>query len=270
MFYTERMDQSFWLRQTDKPLFPELEWSRPETRAQAGKLLIIGGNAHGFAAPAEAYGLAEKAGAGTVRVLLPESLRRSVGKLFPGAEFAPSTPSGSFASSALAELLGATMWADGVLLPGDTSRNSETTVLLEKLLEKYPGQVTLTKDVADIFVQQPLQVLQREQTLLVLAMGQLRQLGSAAHFPRAFTSEMGLVQLADNLHEFTKRFPLHIITKHQGSLVVATAGQVSTTQLAIDQPVWRLRTAAAGSVWWLQNPSKPFEALTTAAWQSSR
>src|SRR5579859_2484419 len=104
------MDQSYWLRQTEKPLFPELEWSRPETKTQAGKLLIVGGNVHGFAAPAEAYGEVMKAGVGTVRVLLPESLRRSVGKLFPEADFAPSTPSGSFAANALAELLDASLW----------------------------------------------------------------------------------------------------------------------------------------------------------------
>jgi len=261
------MDQSYWLRQTDKPLFPELEWSRPETKLQAGKLLLIGGNLHGFAAPAEAYGMAEAAGAGIVRVLLPESLRKSVGKLFPEADFAPSTPSGSFAASALAELLDASMWANAVLLPGDISRNSETTVLLEKFLEKYQDQTTLTKDAADIFVQQPFTILQRPDTLLVLAMGQLRQLGSGAHFPRAFTTEMGLVQLVDALHEFTKRFPLSIVTKHQGHYVVAVNGQVSTTKIADEQPIWRLKIATKASVWWLQNPTKPFEALTTAVLQ---
>ncbi len=194
------MDQSYWLKQTDTALFPELEWSRPENKNQAGKLLIIGGNIHGFAAPAEAYGLADTAGAGSIRVMLPESLRKAVGKLFPAAEFAPSTPSGSFAAQALAELLDASLWADSVFLPGDISRNSETTVLLENFLEKYDRPVTLTKDAADIFCQQPLSILHRPDTLLVLAMGQLRKLGSEAHFPRAFTSEMGLVQLVDALY----------------------------------------------------------------------
>jgi len=259
------MNQEYWHRQeAHKPLFPELEWSRPENRAQAGKLLVVGGNAHGFAAPAEAYGLAMKAGVGSVRVLLPESLRKAVGKLFPEADFAPSTPSGSFATQALAELCDASLWASGVLLPGDISRNSETAVLLENFLEKYHGQATLTKDAADIFCQQPFTILHRPDTLLVIAMGQLRRLGSEAHFARAFTSEMGLVQLAEALHEFTKRFSLSIITRHQGHLIVAVAGQVSTTRITTDRPIWRLATAATASVWWLQNPSKPFEALTSS------
>ncbi|HSX07172.1 MAG TPA: hypothetical protein VLG92_05635 [Candidatus Saccharimonadia bacterium] len=256
--------QEYWLKQTTKTLFPELEWSRPENKLQAGKLLIVGGSAGGFAIPAESYGAAVKAGIGTVRVLLPESLRRSVGKLFPEAEFVPSTPSGSFAIQSLAELLGASMWADGILLPGDISRNSETTVLFEGFLEKYQGQATLTKDIADIFCQQPISILHRPNTLLVLAMGQLRKLGNEAHFPRAFTSEMGLVQFVENLHEFTKRFPLAIITKHQGHYVVAVDGQVSTTPIKNEQPVWRTKLAAAASVWWLQNSTRSFEALTTA------
>jgi NAD(P)H-hydrate repair Nnr-like enzyme with NAD(P)H-hydrate dehydratase domain len=254
----------YWLKQAAKPAFPELEWSRPESRLQAGRLLIIGGNATGFAAPAEAYGLALKAGVGSVRVLLPESLRRAVTKLFPEADFAPSTPSGSFATQALAELLDASLWASGVLLPGDISRNSETTVLLESFLEKYQGQVTLTKDAADIFCQQPLSILHRPDTLLVLALGQLRRLGGEAHFPRAFTSDMGLLPLVDALHEFTKRFSLSIITKYQDQFVVAVGGEVSTTTLKHELPVWRLKTAATASTWWLQNPTKPFAALTTA------
>lgn len=258
------MNNEYWVKQTDKPLFPELEWSRPETKATSGKLVIIGGNSQGFAAPAEAYGLAEKAGIGSVRVLLPESLRKSVSKLFPEADYAPSTPSGSFATQALAELCDASLWADAVLFPGDMTRNSETTVLIENFFEKYDGQVTLTKDVADLFCQEPLAILHRPNTLLVIAMGQLRRLGSNARFPRAFTSEMGLVQLVENLHEFTKRFRLAIITKHQGHYIVALNGQVSTSKIKTDKPVWRLSAATAASVWWLQTPSKTFEALTTA------
>lgn len=256
--------QPTWLKQTDKPLYPELEWSRPENKAYAGKLLIVGGTLHGFAAPAEAYGVAIKAGAGSVRVLLPESLRKSVSKLFPGAEFAPSTPSGSFASQALGEICAAATWADSVLLPGDLSRNSETTVLLESFFEKYQGQVTLTKDVADIFCQQPHSILHRPETTLVIAMGQLRKLGNEARFPRAFTGDMGVVQLAAALHEFSKRFAPSIITKHQDQLFVAHAGQVSATTCRTEQQVWRLRAASEASVWRMQNPSKPFGALTTA------
>ncbi|HUB93252.1 MAG TPA: hypothetical protein VMB52_02005 [Verrucomicrobiae bacterium] len=258
------MDTRYWRRQTSKPLFPELEWSRPETRAQAGKLLIVGGSGYEFKAPANAYGDALEAGIGTAAVLLPNSMQRVVSDIFPEAEFAPSTPSGSFAHSTIDQLLQLATWANGVLLPGDISRNSETMVMLESFFKKYTGQLTLTKDAADLFVQQPSSLLQRPSTLFVLAAGQLRQLGVAAHFPHAFTTEMGLVRLVEGLHTFTQQFSLSIITRHQGHYVIAVNGDVSTTPITNEQSIWRLQTATHATVWWLQNPSKPFEALTTA------
>ncbi len=258
------MEQTYWHKQTAKPLFPELEWSRPENKAQAGKLLIIGGSQFGFVEPSEAYKVAEKAGVGTARLILPESLRKYTGRTFSMGELAPITRSGSFSLQALAAFVDNAVWADAVLVAGGIGRNSETTVLLETFLEKHQGKVALTKDAADLLCTQPIVVLHRPNTLLVVAMGQLRQLGMAAHFPRAFTSQMGLVQLADNLHEFTKRFELAIITRHQNHYVVAVGGQVSTTPVKTEQPIWRITTAATATVWWLQNPSKPFEALTTA------
>jgi len=260
------MDTPYWLRQIDKPLFPELEWSRPETRTQAGRLLIVGGNGYEFKVPANAYGDALDAGIGTATVLLPNSMQRVVSDIFPEAEFAPSTPSGSFARASLAPMLDLATRANGVLLAGDIGRNSETTVLIETFLQKYQGQATLTKDAADVFVQQPLSLLHRPDTLLVLAMGQLRQLGTAARFPRAFTTGMDLAQLVESLHEFTGSFPLAVITKHQGQYVIAVSGQVSTTQDETDTTVWRLLVSAHASVWWLQNPSKTLESLSTAVY----
>ncbi|MEK7153084.1 MAG: hypothetical protein AAB834_03995, partial [Patescibacteria group bacterium] len=86
------MNPEFWQKQVPgKPLFPELEWSRPENRQMAGKLLIVGGNLHGFAAPAEAYALSLKAGIGTSRVLLPSAIQKVVGPSIENGEFAAST-----------------------------------------------------------------------------------------------------------------------------------------------------------------------------------
>jgi NAD(P)H-hydrate repair Nnr-like enzyme with NAD(P)H-hydrate dehydratase domain len=96
------MENTNWFKQTpDKPLFADLLWSKPENRLHAGKLLIIGGNKHLVAAPGVAYSAAQKAGIGACRVILPDSTKRMVGKVFPEAEFAPSTPSGSFARESL-------------------------------------------------------------------------------------------------------------------------------------------------------------------------
>jgi len=259
------MERTFWHKQTSaQPLFPDLEWSRPESKALAGKLLIIGGNAFGFQAPAEAYMEAGKAGVGTAHVILPQRVQSLVGKVLPAVEYAMSNPSGGFSQMALGELLAQAQWADGVLLAGDFGRNSETAILLEKFLAKYEGQVTLTKDAVDYFTAAPAPLLGHQNTTLVLSFAQLQKLASAAHFPSAFTFDMDLLRLVDNLHEFSRDHSVHIVTKHLDSILVAVNGEVSTTKLENDLEVWRLKTAAHTSVWWLQNPMKPFESLTAA------
>lgn len=259
------MDRSYWLKQTSGgPLFPGLLWSRPENKLHAGKLLIIGGHAESFAAPAEAYGEAEKAGVGTTRVLLPDALQKTVGQIFLAAEFCKSNPSGGFAQTCLGEMLAMAEWADGVLLAGDFGRNSETAILLEKFIAKYTGQITLTKDAVDYFTATPQQLLQRENTTLVLSFAQLQKLAISASFHKAFTFDIDMLRLVETLHEFTMQHQTSIITKHLDNIFVAAAGQVSSTKLDADIPVWRVKTAAHATVWWLQNPQKAFQALTTS------
>jgi NAD(P)H-hydrate repair Nnr-like enzyme with NAD(P)H-hydrate dehydratase domain len=256
------MDRTYWHKQTlDKPLFPDLLWSRPENKQQAGKLLIIGGNAHGFAAPAEAFMAAEKAGIGTSRAVLPDSLRKTVGQSFPAGEYAPSTPSGSFSQRALAELLDMAGWADGVVLAGDFGHNSETAILLEKFAQDYEGLLVLTRDAIDYFTSVSELILNRPRTLLVTEFAQLRKLAKNVRFTQPFTSDMDLLRLIDRLHDFTQEFAVGVVVEHSDNTAVAIDGQVSTTKA---RPTSLVSAAAGAGVWWLQNPGKPFEALTTS------
>ena len=264
------MRPDYWQTQTaDKPLFPELAWSRPENRMQAGKLLVVGGNLHGFAAPAEAFAVATGAGIGTARVLLPDALRKTVGRILENGEFAPSTPSGSFSQKALDEFLVQSSWADAILFAGDLGRNSETAILIEKFLGKSPLAVTLTKDAVDYATSAPQAVLNRQNTLLVLSLSQLQRLGIAAKFTRPITFSMDLFRLAEWLHDFTQTHRPHIAVKHLDHLLVAVDGKVSSTSLTEEKQIWRVEAAARASVWWLQNPSKPFEAITASIYKES-
>jgi len=258
------MERPYWHKQTkSSPLFPDMEWSRPENKLHAGKLLVVGGNAHGFAAPAEAFAESSRAGIGTARAFLPNAIQKIVGIIIESADFGPSTPSGSFSQRALGELLSEAMWADAVLISGDLGRNSETAILIEKFLSKYPHAVTLTKDAVDYGIATPESVLNREATLLVLSLSQLQRLATASRFEQPITFSMDLLRLVDWLHDFTQRFAPHIIVKHLDTIFVAANGQVSTTKLTKEIPIWRLKAATHATVWWLQNPGKPFDALTS-------
>lgn len=201
-----------------------------------------------------------------MRVLLPDSIRKLVGVIVPEAIFAPSTKtSGSFSQKALLDLLENASWADGVLFAGDLGRNSETAILLEKFLSKSSAAVTLTKDAIE-YCYDP-RIIDRPNTLLVLSLSQLQRLGMAAKFEKHIAFSMDLLHLTEWLHTFTTRHKAKIITKHHDQVIVAADGQISTTKIVPDKPTWRLQTATYASVWWMQNPSKPFQALTTAAIQ---
>lgn len=263
------MNPEFWHKQqAGKPLFPHLEWSRPENRQSAGKLLIIGGNLHAFVSPAEAYSESIKAGIGVSRVLLPNAIQKVVGPSIENGEFAASTPSGSFSQRALVELLDWCRWADGVLFAGDFGRNSETAMMIEKFLQKCEVPAVLTKDAVDYVVTLPQPALERPNTTLVLSFAQLQRLGTAAHFEKPLTFSMDMLRLLDWLNIFTTRYAPNIIVKHLDTIFVAVNGEVSTTKLPEDIPIWRLKIATHSAVWWIQNGQKSFEGITAAVYSA--
>jgi ADP-dependent NAD(P)H-hydrate dehydratase / NAD(P)H-hydrate epimerase len=258
------METTSWLKQTpDKPLFPDLLWSRPENKRSKGKLLIIGGSVASFAAPATAYSAALNAGAGNARVLLPAKLKMTLGPAFADAEFAPNNPSGSFSRLALDNFLDNAAWADGVLLAGDVGKNSETAIVLDSFLDKYKGQLVLAGDSVDYFEKPNSLALGRDDTLIVADVGQLQKLAKGNRPSTPILHNMNLSDLVSVLVDWSNGSSASFITYFQGSFVVASAGRVSTSP-AQGSPHWQTKVATYASVWWLQNPTKPFEALTTA------
>jgi len=253
----------FWQKQGSQPLFPDLLWSRPQNKRAAGKLLIIGGNLHNFSAPGQAYQAAVAAGIGTAKVLLPEGLRKTIGAVLDNCEFAPMNKSGSFSKLALAEWLDYAAWADGVLLAGDMGRNSETAIVTEQFVKTYSGQLTITQDALDQFRDSPKEVFNRANTTIVASFGQLQKMWPfVTTDDRVIKYGNNLAQNVDILHYTAQHLPINILTKQHDDLIVVVKNRISTTKNTNE--IWRVETAAKAAVWWLQNPVKPFEALTTA------
>jgi len=155
-------------------------------------------------------------------------------------------------------------WADAVLFAGDLGRNSETAIVIEKFLDKGSLMTTLTKDAVNYVTAAPQTVLDRPDTLLVLSLSQLQRLGTAAKFVRPISFGMDLFHLSEWLHEFTQNHKPYVVVKHLDHVIVAAEGRVSSTNLGVEKQVWRVETAAKASVWWLQNPAKPFESITAS------
>lgn len=255
----------YWQRQTPgKPLFPDVEWNKPEQRSQAGKLGIIGGNKLGFVAVGDAYTVAHNAGAGQVRVLLPDILKKSVPTILTDVIYGASNPSGGLSREATGEMTALGAWANGILLIGDAGRNSETAILYEDFVRSYHGQLTITRDSVDMLLTAPDIVVERDDTLLVVSFAQLQKLFSKVYYPKILTFSMQMQQLVEALHKFTITYPVTIMTYHQDQLVVASAGQVTTTPWDSPMSIWKGMVATSAAAYWLWNPKKPLQAATAS------
>jgi NAD(P)H-hydrate repair Nnr-like enzyme with NAD(P)H-hydrate dehydratase domain len=255
----------YWLKQTtDKPLFPDIEWQRPEQKALRGKLLIIGGNKLGFAAVAQAYNDALAAGAGECRVILPDALKPVIDKQAFDCLFVPSNPSGGMSKDALQTLQAASAWADTLLLIGDAGRNSETAITLEALLTKSDKLALITRDAVDLLRANTPQLLQRDKTVLIITLAQLQKIFQAVYYPKTILFSMSLMALVEALHKFTITYPVTLVVFHQNQLVVASNGRVSTTPWEQPLMIWRGSVAAKAAVYAMQQQKALFEALTAS------
>lgn len=263
------MDLTYWQKQAEKTLFPELEWNKPERRDQAGRLLIVGGYQHNLNAPATAYEIVKKQGIGEVKVSLPDKTKTLLGKNLPSAVFLPSTSSGELAHEGLEELVNYASWADSILLAGDVGRNSQTTLLISDLVQTTTNQIIITKDALDALQNSPDIIVDRDKTTLVASFAQLQRIFQSLKSTTALTFTMDLVKLVAILHDFTKQHACSIVTLHQDKIIVASGGQISTTdcQSRHDQESnrtlqWRTKYAAIAACYQTWNPGKTFEALT--------
>lgn len=259
------MDFDYWHRQIPgTPLFPDIEWSRPEQRSMAGRLGIIGGNKLGFAGVAEAYGVATKAGVGEARVLLPDALRKEIPPVITDAVFAASNTSGSLSRDAYGDMHALGAWSTGVLLVGDAGRNSETAIVYEDFIRDYSGQLIITRDAVDLVKNSSSVLVERSNTLLVVSFAQLQKLFQSVYYPRILTFSMQLTSLVETLHKFTITYPVGIMVLHKEQLVIARDGQVVTMAWPNPMAIWRGSVAARASVYWLWHPGKLLESVTTS------
>lgn len=255
----------YWrVQRVDTPLFPDIAWSKPEQRSQAGRLGIIGGNKLGFVGVGEAYSIALGAGAGEVRVLLPDVLKKSIPNTITDTHFAATNPSGGMARDAIVEMRALGKWATSILLIGDAGRNSETAILYEEFVREYTGQLTVTRDAFDLLTNTLDTVVERPNTLVVMSFAQLQKMFSRVYYPKILTFSMQLQQLVEAVHKFTITYPITIMTFHQNTIVIAKDGEVTTTPWGNPMAIWRGSVATQAAVYSMWNPSKPLGAATAS------
>lgn len=256
---------SYWKKQTsDAPLFPHIEWNKPQRRGLAGKLGIIGGNKLSFASAADSYDIAINTGVGEARVLLPDALRKMVPASMTDVVFGDTTPSGGLSSEASGEVRALSDWADVVLLSGDAGKNSQTAVVYEELVKSYQKPIVITRDAADLIQNSYPAILDNPNACLIISFSQLQRVFRAVYYPKVLTFSMQLAQFVETLHKFTLTYPLTILTLHADQIIIARDGQVVTQSWQDPMRIWRGHTAAKGASYLVWNPKTPLEALTTS------
>ena len=259
------METSYWRKQTaTKPLFPDIEWNRPERHDQAGRLVIIGGNKLGFMGVAEAYSIAQTTGIGEVRALLPDALKKTIPTSISDTIFAPTNPSGSLSRDALNEMRALGQWANGVILIGDAGRNSETALLYDDFIRDYAGQLTITRDAIDLVKNNASLLVERPDTVLVASFAQVQKLFQSVYYPKMLAFNMHLAQLVEAMHKFTTTYPAVIVTLHRNTLIIASGGDVITQDWDNPMLIWRGTVAVRAACYYLWNPSNPLESIATS------
>lgn len=262
------MNENYWQKQTDKPLFPELEWNKPERRDQAGRLLLVGGSTHALSAPALAYAQAKSSGIGDVKIVLPSKTKGLIDKKTVDAVFLSSTPSGEFAQDDINELLEYSLWADTLLLTGDVGKNSQTSILLEELLRSFTGITVVTKDSIESLFSATKLLFEREKTTLVVSFNQLQKLLQNYEYKSSLSSTMGIVQLVEFLKLLTEETAATIITLHNAQLVAAHDGKVTTTKT--DDKIsdnWPLEIASKTVCYQTWNPKDSLKSATQSIFE---
>jgi len=253
----------YWHKQAiDKPLYPDLLWSRPENIRASGKLLIIGGNFNGITNVLRAYDESKRAGIGTRRVILPDVTKKVIGNFSEDIIFANSTNSGSFSKSALGAFIESSEWADAVLLAGQFGKSSETSILLESFIAKTTKPLILASDSVEHILHMP--VLVPKNVLAVVTEFKLLQKLTNKYVSRhPITSNLALVNFIENLHLISMEAKILISTVFQDTLVSAYSGEIVSSRFNNDAN-WHINFSSHVSTWLAQQNSKLIEALSCA------
>lgn len=254
--------ESNFLKQTSEPLFSNLLWNRPVSARQAGRLLLVGGQAGSFSVPNDIYLSAIAGGIGQCQIAFPDSLQKTLGYT-DAAIFVPSNPSGSLGKNSVASIIETAEEFDGIGVGGNLGNNSQTTVALESILTKVSVPVVIYDDALEVLRFTPDILARHPKRLLVLTMNELYKLAGRIKIALPAVKDGGAMAKIEAITAIKAATQADYLVFGK-EVIVASQGQISLTNLGyIPEPAVVYGISA---VLWLQNQIKPFEGLTTAAY----
>lgn len=246
-------------KQADGPLFKDFIWAQPER--PAGIAVIVGGNERSLAAPLAAFTHCTAANLKAI-VILPDCLKKTLGKVNEEIMFAPSTPSGSLAAGAAKTILPLVKQHSCLFIAGDLSSNEETRRLARKLVDSCQKlKIILGETAADLLAADSwsdnLHLFATQKELLALA----RARGAEKTFSHAGSEAMGAflteLKLGCSLTAPDKRW-----------LWSKLDGQVCATSVA--REIDLLELAVYCTRYLIDNPRQNWKALVSGCWQATQ
>jgi len=282
------METDYWKK--DYSPSEKILWNVPEMKT--GILQVVGGNSQNFSTEIRQVEFLNSLNLQEVRLLLPDSLRKSIPPV-PGVNFSASTESGSFDKSR--ELSAAFVDADATIVLGDVSKNSITSVALTEAIKNCspslsldgsendgdfatkprPGKsltsdklVVLTRDAVDALAESANEFIERDNLVVVASLVQIQKLLHALLYPKMVMLSQPIFPVIETLHKFTLSYKTTILTFHQGQIIVAFNGEVVTIPIEKTSfsplSLWAGTLACKVAALNLWNPNESLEATATA------
>ncbi|HUC95616.1 MAG TPA: hypothetical protein VMR76_01495 [Candidatus Saccharimonadia bacterium] len=259
------MDDNWYKQSTKEPLFNDLIWSRPENKSNSGKLLLIGGSNHGFSETVKYYSDLSRAGLGTIKVILSNSTKKILGNMSDDIIYCASNNSGSLGSEAYAEIIDYASWADGLFLSGELGSNSQTVILIEKLVTNYQKLILFYGDSVDIALQMDTSLLLKSNHVFIAPISKIQKMFTKMSSKKAITSKTSLHDLIKIFYEFSQANPISIVTILEDHVIAISDNKISTTKINDLKSSSLFNLAAHVVCWSIQNPKKLFEAFSCSA-----
>lgn len=241
--------------------YQDILWNRPIRRT--GRILLAGGHRDGFAELQKAYVGFDVAGAAECHLALPDKLSRLVGNL-EGISLLASNPSGSIARDATAELTHLANESDAICIGPDLSHNSETTLTMQRVITETRAAVIIPPATTEQLLDEALAWKDKENLLLFINQKQLYKLATKL----AANVTIPLSASIDNLTEIatavSKLYKPSLVIQFKDYVIVAAGGEASSTKIELQSADNGALVGLLG-LFWLQNATKPLQALAAAS-----
>ncbi len=254
------MERQF-LKQSEKALFPEIDWNKPVNKRAAKRLLIIGGHRTQFAHTQTVFNAAVKAGIGEAKVVLPDVLAPMIGHQ-PEFLFVPSTRSGSIAKAAYEPIKAFASESDGLILAGEFSHHPESISVVEQIMEESDKPTMLGTEAIEVMLFLPTSIFMHAHRLLIADTKTLAKLAAKLELNFEIIRDGGLTNKLNLLQRLSTAEAAAIVL-FGAEIIVQVANQTSVTAVA---GISEADVAGYMATYWLQHNDE-FKALTTAAWE---